>query len=211
MKLMHSSTIIFITGGPGTGKSFAAREIAGQIDDLTLISYDAIKEKEWDRFGFDTKEEKDRLNWFSLEEFNLTLQKCMREGKTILTEYPFYERHRDELHSLVQKYNYSAITLLLEGDWRVIYDRGIQRDKSGNASAKRHPGHLTNHYLLGENAPSDAFVPDAILTYEEFRSGIDAKNYDIQIGETIRIDVTDLDKTDYERIISRILEIDSAH
>ena len=38
------------------------------------ISYDEIKEKNWDRFGFDNNRQKDRVNAWGLEEFYLTIQ-----------------------------------------------------------------------------------------------------------------------------------------
>ena len=66
--------LVIVTGGPGTGKSYAATKIKEAIPGLTTISYDEIKEKEFDRFGFDNEKEKERLNWFSLEEFYLTLR-----------------------------------------------------------------------------------------------------------------------------------------
>lgn len=207
MHLKHDNTIILVTGGPGTGKSYASKQILEQIEDLSLLSYDKIKEIEWDRFGYDNAAQKDRLNWFSLEEFYLTLQKMMWEGKTILTEYPFYQRHRDKLAELIEAYHYRAITVLLYGDWEVIYRRGIDRDKSQDE--KRHPGHLTNFYHIENGVAPEDIIPDSMLTYEEFRENIDKKNYDVQLGETIYIDVTDFTKVDYEKVFKRIEEIDA--
>lgn len=51
-------------------------------EDIVKISYDEIKEKNWDIFGFDNEKQKDRLNWWSLEEFYLTIQKRMWENRT---------------------------------------------------------------------------------------------------------------------------------
>lgn len=181
MKLQHKNTVIIVTGGPGTGKSYAAGRILDAIEDLTVLSYDKIKELEWDRFGFDNKEQKDRLNWFSLEEFYLSLQKLMWENKTVLIEYPFYQRHREQLASLIGQYRYRAITILLQGDWRVIYERGLNRDR--DQTHTRHPGHLTNTYHIERALSPEDVIPDAVLTYEQFRADIDRKNYDIQLGD----------------------------
>lgn len=203
-RLSRKNTIIFVTGGPGTGKSYASEFLTTHIEGLTLLSYDQIKEKEWDRFGFDNTEQKDRLNWFSLEEYYLTVQKLMWEGKTILTEYPFYQRHREALWKLVENYHYHGITILLYGDWKTIYERGKNRDHC----IKRHPGHLTNCYHLETYENRCEIKPDAALSYEEFRRNIDSKNYDIQIGTTIKIDVTDLSQIDYNLMLKQIYEID---
>ena len=69
MKERKQKTLIIVTGGPGTGKSYAAARIQHRFQDLVPLSYDSIKEKEWDRFGFDNAEQKARLNRFCLEEF----------------------------------------------------------------------------------------------------------------------------------------------
>lgn len=206
MKLKHPRTLLIVTGGPGTGKSYAAKRILSEIDGLELLSYDDIKEIEFDRFGFDNAKQKDRLNWFSLEEFYLTLQKMMWQGKTILIEYPFYQRHRDRLAELIDVYQYRAITVLLYGDWKIIYERGKKRD--ANRQVKRHPGHLTNCYHKENAVPSQAPATDASLTYEEFRADIDRKNYDIQLGSTIRMDVTDFSKVDFSELFQSIRECD---
>ena len=54
------------------------------------------------------------------------------------------------------------------------------------------------------------FIPDAVLTYEQFRADIDRKNYDIQLGYTIRADVTDFSTVDYDAILKEILESDAS-
>jgi uridine kinase len=97
-------TVIIFTGGPGTGKSGTMQRFLTYLDndDNIMISYDQIKEKNWDEFGFDNLQQKDRLNWWSLEEFYLTIQKNMWENRTIFIEYPFYQRHKAELERLVQ-------------------------------------------------------------------------------------------------------------
>ncbi len=205
-RLLHPKTLLIVTGGPGTGKSYAARAIREGIDGLTLLSYDAIKEKEWDRFGFDDREQKLRVTAFCLEEFYLSLQHLMYLGKTILIEYPFNYAHRPELSRLIDAYDYRAVTVLLYGDWRVIYDRGISRDNA--QASQRHPGHLTNRYHI-EEAEGTLIQKDAALSYEEFRADIDRKNYDIDLGRTIRVDVTDLARVDLTAVVEKILKMDA--
>lgn len=205
MRLLHEKTLIIVTGGPGTGKSYAAGKLAEEIQPLQILSYDSVKEAAWDRFGFDNAAQKKRLNQFCLEEFYLMLQKMMWEGKTILIEYPFNHRHKDALAELIDQYQYRAITLYLYGDWKVIYERGLNRDKKGN----RHPGHLTNHYHIEQAVSSEDIIPDAVLTYEQFRADIDRKIYDIRLGTTIPVDVTYFSKVKFEDIFAKIAEIDS--
>ena len=119
---MENKTIIFITGGPGTGKSRMAQKLIKEMSEvkICLLSYDAVKEKNWDRFGFENTADKDRLNFFSLEEFYLMIGKAMKDGETIMAEYPFYQRHRDELAALVARYGYRAVTVYLHTDMKTM-------------------------------------------------------------------------------------------
>ena len=107
----NKRTLLIFTGGPGTGKSGTARRFLEYLgnEDIVKISYDEIKEKNWDIFGFDNEKQKDRLNWWSLEEFYLTIQKRMWENRTILIEYPFYQRHKPKLEELIQESGYDAV------------------------------------------------------------------------------------------------------
>lgn len=206
MILKHKNTLIIITGGPGTGKSYLAGRIQKSLPELTLLSYDKIKETNWDRFGFDDITQKNQLNQFSLQEFYLTLQKLMRQGKPILTEYPFYQRHRAQLASLIKQSHYRAITILLYADWRTVYERGLLRDKNDY----RHPGHLTDTYHIETPLSSRPPVPDAPPSYEKFLADILKKDYDIQLGIALSIDVTDFSKVDFPKILSQIQAADAA-
>lgn len=203
MKLTQKKTLIIVTGGPGTGKSYAAQQIQSAFPELELLSYDSVKEQVWDRFGFDNAAQKKRLDRFSLEEFYLTLQKMMWEEKTILIEYPFNHRHKDALAELIDQYHYQAITLYLYGNWKVIYKRGLNRDKKDS----RHPGHLTNTYHKELAVHPKDIIPDAVLTYEQFRADIDRKIYDIRLGTTIPVDVTDFSKVNFTEILAKIQNI----
>ena len=127
----------------------------------------------------------------------------MWQQKSILIEYPFNQRHKDQLCGLIAASGYHAVTLLLYGDWKIIYERGLTR----NQTDQRHPGHLTNTYHKESRISAEHLIPDAVPSYEEFRADIDRKNYDIQIGETIRVDVTDFSRVDFEKITGQIATI----
>lgn len=204
MRLYNKKTLIIVTGGPGTGKSYAAKKLAQEIENLHILSYDSVKEAEWDRFGFDNAAQKNRLNQFCLEEFYLILQKMMWEEKTILIEYPFNHRHKDALAALIDQYDYRAITLYLYGDWKIIYERGLNRDKKDN----RHPGHMTNYYHIEQTLSPEDIIPDAMLTYEQFRADIDRKIYDIRLGTTIPVNVTCFSKVNFPDIFAKIAKAD---
>ena len=195
--------LIIITGGPGTGKSGIADRLLRFLDNpgIVRISYDEVKEKEFDRFGFDDEADKDRLNSFSLEEFYLILKKAMWEGKTILIEYPFYQRHRPKLLELIEKYSYDAATVLLYTDMKTVYERFITRN-DGN----RHPGHLLSRYHIEDFDPAFLSREKKVPDFEEFTAGIAHKDYDVALGVSIPVDVSDFSKVSFEEIYEKIAD-----
>lgn len=202
-------TLIIFTGGPGTGKSGTAERFLKYLenDEIVKISYDQIKEKNWDVFGFDNAEQKDRLNWWSLEEFYLTIQKRMWENQTILIEYPFYQRHKEKLEELVTAFRYSAVTVYFYADMQTVYRRGSNRDEQDN----RHPGHLLEQYHKETYTPKMLDSVSKIApTFEEFAAGIAHKQYNIELGLDISIDVTDFSNICYEEIYQKIREYQNA-
>ncbi|MFV0466763.1 MAG: zeta toxin family protein [Lachnospiraceae bacterium] len=203
--LPDKRTLIIFTGGPGTGKSGTADRFLQYLnnDEIIKISYDKIKEKNWDTFGFENDRQKDRINQWSLEEFYLTIQKQMWKNRMILIEYPFYQRHKPKLEELINESGYSVVTIYLFSDMETVYERGVKRDKIDD----RHPGHLLSKYHI-ETYTSE--LKNEILlsrpTLEEFVSAIAHKEYNIKLGLVIPIDVTDFNKISYDEIYKEIVK-----
>lgn len=196
-------TVIIVTGGPGTGKTRMASRLSAELEGMVTLSHDQIKEKNFDQFGFDNKEQKDELNRFSLEEFYLTIRKQMWLSNNILIEYPFYQVHRQRLADLIEEGHYSACTVYLYGDRDVIYRRLVRRDHED----KRHPGHLMNRYHKEDYGP-EMLAFDAAPTYRQFCHMMETKNYNIMLGKTITVDVTDLGAVPYQQILDQIRQND---
>lgn len=194
--------IIIITGSPGTGKSYIAAQIKRELGDIEIISYDEIKEKNFDRYGFDNAEQKEEVNRLGLEEFYLTLRGRMRCARNILIEYPFFQRHRLRLQKLVDEYAYRAVTLYLYGDIQTIYHRERQRDQRQG----RHRGHLVNCYHRDEAGSPEPTVYDAVPGYDDYCRLLRERNYNVAIGHTIAVDVTDLGTVSCEQIVRCIRE-----
>lgn len=191
-------TLIIITGCPGTGKSYLANLLLQRFPSLQLKSYDTLKEEFWDRYGFQDPEEKRRNTACSLQQYYADLARLMLLKTDLLIEYPFHLGHKAVLSQLIQTYAYTAVTILMHGQMDVIYTRSIQRDSSGH----RHPGHLLNRYHLGDTAEdSDA---QRSLTYEEFLADCSRKDYNIQLGHTISVDVTDYAAVDYDAVLDEV-------
>lgn len=189
--------IVFVTGAPGTGKSYTAKQFADEYN-LRLFSYDKVKEEFWDLYGFKNRVEKDSLCINALEEFYLRLQKAMEHGINIITDYPWYQYHRLKLKQLVDCYNYKAITVCLYGDKKVIYDRHLNR----NADNNRHLGHLTDCY----NKDKIFKIKRITLNQKEFWDSLKDKNYNICIGKDYLIDFSDFNNIDLMPIKKDISE-----
>ncbi|MBO4920100.1 MAG: AAA family ATPase [Erysipelotrichaceae bacterium] len=196
------SLIILISGAPGTGKSTIAGKVMERYPELELLSYDTLKEVFWERYGFDNKEEKEEISRRSLAFFYEELERMMKEEKNIISEYPFYQRHREKLKTLVEQYNYRCISILLYGDRHVIYEREKQRNRNYN----RHPAHVLNRYHQEDFKEGTAVEP-IVYSEEEFWKMIEHKDYSLNIGKQIDIDVTDYDRIDLNDLFECIEEM----
>lgn len=198
-ELPDKKTLIIITGGPGTGKSETAKGLLAylQNDEIVSLSYDAMKEAAWDRLGFDSEEEKKKVNGIALDAFYAILENHMQKEDTILIEYPFYQFHRPPLQRLIKNYGYTAVTIWLHTDLKTAYERGCRRD-TGKA---RHPGHLLNRYHRENFRPEDIASADRhFLSFESFKKSIDGRDYNLALGITIPVDVTDFRNLSYDDI-----------
>lgn len=189
--------LLIVTGPPGSGKSSFSARLCAHYPDLRLFAYDAVKEEFFDRFGFGGAEEKRRLNERSLREFYRRLGRRMERQELLLIEYPFCRKHRAALEHLAEKYGYQAVTVLLTGELRALYDRGVRRDRERG----RHPGHLLNTYHSGARVPDN---PSPDMSYEEFAALCREKDYDIRLGTTLRVDVTDIQNLDYDAVFASL-------
>ena len=194
--------IILISGAPGTGKSTIAGKVMERYPDLELLSYDALKEVFWERYGFDKKEEKEEINRKSLLFFYEELGRMMQDRKNIISEYPFYQRHRETLKNLIEQNDYQCISVMLYGDRHLIYER----EKRRNRNYSRHPAHVLNRYHK-EDFTEETKVEPIVYSEEEFWKMIEHKDYSLNLGRQIDIDVTDYDKIDLTGLFECIREM----
>lgn len=196
--------LIIVTGCPGSGKSTFAAQLSRRYPQLTAVSYDGVKEEFFDRYGFDNAKEKDELNARSLQEFYCRLDRLMNGGTPLLIEYPFCRKHRPALEQLLLRHGYHGVTILLTGDMQVLYQRGMERDHA----AGRHPGHLLNTYHKG--MPLPPVLAAESMEFPQFLDQCREKDYNIALGETISVDVTDLQHPNYAPVFTRLDQLLSA-
>ncbi|MDY5932323.1 MAG: AAA family ATPase [Candidatus Ornithospirochaeta sp.] len=195
----ESGVILFVTGCPGSGKTGFAERIRERFPFFAISSYDALKDEYFDRYGFDSLEERAELNSRSLREYYSLLSSMMEKRMPIITDYPFNRLvHEKDLSALVTGYSYTAMTITLYGDCSVLLERGTKRDRTDSG---RNPGHYLTRYHKESWSESDR-IP--IQSLEEFTETIERKDYFMRIGRTMAVDVTDFSKVDYEGVFSNI-------
>lgn len=194
--------LILLAGYPGTGKSYLANMLIERFPELQILSPDDVKEEYWDRYGFRDLEEKEELIKLSWQEYYKRMEDAFAEHKSLISDYPFSHKQRDQLESISSRHRCQVVTIRLVGDIGVLYERQRKRDLDNS----RHLGHIVCCYQKGMPiAHEDA---DNLLTYEEFYRRCTERGYgEFALGETIELDVTDFSKVDYEAVFQRIREI----
>ncbi len=171
--------------------------ILGWFPSLNLLSYDRLKEMWYDAEGFDSPAAKRKLDEKSLSAFWRLLDREMDRGEDILIEYPFCEKHVPQLTALLQKNGYRALTVVLEGDPKALWQRYMGRDRRSN----RHVGYSCDVYHK-----DGLKIRGRHPSFAEYREEGLAKNYHIGLGDTFTLDVTDLGQVDLEGLHAFLTE-----
>lgn len=192
--------IILIAGMPASGKTTFAKCLSEELQ-IPMVSKDEIKEILFDTVGFHSREEKVALGVGSMNIMYLFAEALMGTNKLIILENNFENISKPKLQELINKYHYTPITVLFDGDIKKIYNRFIERDNSPT----RHRGHVVNteypESISGSTISAQIKFEDFQKTFEE--RGV--RNFNID-GDIIKIDTTDFDKVSYSNVINQIKE-----
>ena len=171
--------IIIVTGYCATGKSTFSRDLSKYLK-IPCFNKDTIKENLGDGLG---PENNMVYQKGSLATFLLMLhiaEQFLQTGKICILESNFKSIEIEKIKKLLEKYNSECLTYIFKGNYEILFNRYIERDKSG----KRHWVHQT----AGE-------------TMENFQKGhIKQGIGDIGIGQTIITDTTNFTDIDYEKL-----------
>lgn len=191
--------VVLLAGYPGTGKSYLANEIMKNFSDFVLCSPDNIKEEYWDRYGFETLEEKEILITKSWETYYHRMETILKRGNSVISDYPFSEKQKNRLSACINENNARAMTIRLVGDLDILFERQKRRDLSNT----RHLGHIVRKYHKGMDIKhSEA---DNLLSKEEFKKRCTTRGYgEFELGILIEIDVSNFDEVNYDAVIKQI-------
>ena len=159
---------ILVTGIPASGKSTLAQFIADELK-LPLFSKDKIKEILFDTVGFRSREEKVALGTAAMDIMYHAAEQLMQRSLPFLLENNFENASKKRLLEILKDYGYTAVTVMLTGDYRTIYQRMIDRDLRPD----RHRGHIVN-----DRYPSDILTPSPNISFDLYVAGIKARGMD---------------------------------
>lgn len=192
---------ILVTGIPAAGKSTMAEMMAEQLK-LPVISKDAVKELLFDNVGFRSREEKVNLGIASMEIMYYVAGQLMSAGQPFIMENNFEYSSQQGIQNLLEKYQYPALTIALTGDYKVIYQRYLERESSPD----RHRGHVVNDCYPEKKENDPAICKVTPVSYENFVQGIEQRGFDAfwVDGKQMKVDTTDFSKIDMEELVSQI-------
>ena len=162
-----------------------------------------MKEELFDEYGFNNMEEKVEIEYKSWDLYYETMEKYLKNGESIISDYPFSDKQKGKISAFADKYGYQVVTFRLIGDLEVLYERSKARD----LDPKRHLSHLVSCYHKGD-VLKDRSKADCLVTYDIFMDRCKNRGYGtFQLGHLIELDVTDYSKIDYPAIIQELYDL----
>ncbi len=192
---------VLVSGVPASGKTQLGEYLSEKLD-LPMISKDKAKELLFDTVGFRSRAEKVVLGTAAMELCYYFAEQLMKRGRPFLLENNFEAASKPGITALLKRYDCRPVTLLLTGDYQVLYQRFIKRDRSPD----RHRGHVVNTCYP---EPAGEKAPHTSISFEQFVSGIESRGMaDFNVGgDRIVVDTTDFSKVDLESIADQVRKL----
>lgn len=134
--------VILLAGPPATGKTYMSNIIISNHPHAMYIAQDEVIELLYNKIGFSTTQAKIELIDFGRSIFYEIVTKSLEENELVILDYPFSFKQLQFLDNLKQNFNVQFMTLCLEGNFDVLYDRRLKRD----LMASRNKGHVLEVY-----------------------------------------------------------------
>lgn len=197
------NTLILLAGPPGTGKSYFGHMLMEAVPCIKLVSPDDIREKLFDRVGFDNLAEKARLTDQAWDEYYAELALVMQEGGHVMSDYPFSYKQKYKLQAMTERYGYRILTIRLKASLEILFHRQRERD----LDLSRHRGHIFSFYHKNDPEP-DRSTADDLDSFEVFRARCMDRNYmDFEMGELLEIDVTNFQTANYPQALKQVKKL----
>ncbi len=192
--------LIIVAGMPATGKSTVAAGLA-EVFRYPILEKDNIKEVLFDTIGFENYPQKRRLDIAANGVLLHVLELMLKANSSVIVVNNFDTESAKQLCELMETYQPRSVTVFLNGDAQVLYQRYVERDNLH----KRHLGHiLQEHYPPHEGDSLDYTMTRAEFDEKFFKRGMDQFRCP---GERIDLDMTDFDAVCVSDVAGRIREL----
>ena len=192
--------LIILSGLPASGKSTVARALQGAFP-YPILEKDRIKECLFDTLGFQSHEEKRRLDAAAARILLQTAEDLLTAGGGVILDNNFDTAAGEALRALQQRLKPRSVTVLLTADEAVLYERYLDRDRAHT----RHPGHaVSDRYPPQPGDPEVAPQEREGFAQRYLDRGMGRVNWD---GPVIEVDTTDLAALDRDGLVARVREL----
>ncbi len=189
--------LIILSGLPASGKSTVARALQESFS-YPILEKDRIKECLFDTLGFQSHEEKRRLDAAAARILLQTAEDILTAGGSVILDNNFDTAAGEALRALQARLSPRSVTLLLTADEDVIYARYLARDLAHT----RHPGHaLSDRYPPLPGDPDVSPMEREGFAQRYLSRGMGKVSWD---GPVIRVDTTDLEALDMAAVLARV-------
>ena len=177
--------IIMIAGIPASGKTTYARHISEKLC-IPLICKDAIKANLYDALHWDTstRDNSQKYGIASYKVFFHIIESLMKTNVSLVAESNFTTESAEILLPMIEKYDFRAITVMMDADLDVLSIRFRERDKTN----ERHPGLVMPGKFKG-------FASEEVARFRDFC-----------VGDRIAVDTTDFSIFDCAKIDNDIVD-----
>lgn len=188
------SILIIVTGISSSGKTTLGNKIRNETK-LNLLSLDKYKVEAYEKYGFKNNEEKQILREMAICKLKSEMILLMREGKSLIIEYPFDITWQIFFDYIVKEYNYKTVIIncnlrSFEDIWnsRAIRDNNFEvRPKCLTAKA-----YIKNQLYESSDKINDNYKK---IKYQEYING----KYTSLKGDYI------LNEANYEQELNKLL------
>lgn len=144
--------IIIVQGMTCLGKTTLCRCLEQAIPNCKHFSLDKYKENMWDKFGFDSIEQREHQSTLARELFYSDISDAIREAlyDCILIDYAFTNKYWNELLENLKSWNAPVKTIYFKTE-DLQSHRCMWEERSRDFSV-RHAGHGATHYHDGIGA-----------------------------------------------------------
>ena len=184
---MHSSSLIIVSGLPGTGKTTLAKKIADEFD-LPIVGMGTIKEVMWDTMGHEFNFEfNDKVGRTAFELLFHFIEVSLPKGISVVVEAHFDpEKNNERINGLKERFGVNLLQVYCDCETETLRKRFRERMTRDNY----HKGHKHTISLHGT---------------ERVLSSLGAKNKRLDInGATYDLNTTHPEQIDYKDLFGFI-------